>query len=236
MADKSKILLVESSLFFLTLEKQFLNRMPIDLLEATSAGAALEICQSAPPGLIYLATDLKGTSGIDLCRQLKDNPEFEKIPIILVCSEGQNDPTVAERSGCDAILMKPLDKKHFLEIGRSFLAGFREPRRPCLLSVQINHNNSAVTAKALDLSNGGLFLKSTEDFPVGTMLEMEFNLAKDGEVGPKMAVTGQVTWHNTADNPTKPHHPVGFGVKFVEPQITFRNLLNGFIRVLDAHA
>jgi CheY-like chemotaxis protein len=235
MPDKTRILLVESSLFFLTMEKQFLSRMPVTVMEANSAEQALECCCNTPPNLIYLSSDLKDQSGAECCRQIKSTETLKSIPIIMICTDDESDSSsLIRRSSCDAVLCKPLDKIRFIEIGRSFLAGFREHRRPCLITVHIRNNISLVAAKALDISSGGLFLKSPEKLPVGTLLSLEMNLARPGEVGPLITCTGRVSWHNTAECPFKPYHPVGFGLKFIDLPDSIRNVLNGFLRALDA--
>jgi CheY-like chemotaxis protein len=234
MQDRAKILLVESSLFFMTMEKQFLSRMPLTILEAASASDALEICRSNQPGLIYLSSELKDMSGAECCREIKADPELKAIPIIIICNEKETTHSeIIRNSGCDAVLQKPLDKNRFLEIGRSFLAGFRENRRPCLITVRIRQGESIFAAKALDISSGGLFLKSSEAHPVGTLFELDMNLARPGEVGPRITCTGRLSWHNTAANPTKPHHPVGYGIKFIDLPESTRNILYGFLRTLD---
>jgi CheY-like chemotaxis protein len=235
MPDLTPILLVESSLFFRTMEKQFLNRMPIITWEANTAAQALELCRKSPPGLIYLSTDLDDLSGADCCRQIKADAKLKSIPVIMICNEGEADPAdLIRHSGCDAVLSKPLDKMRFLEIGRSFLAGFREFRRPCLITVRIHNSTLLLAAKAIDISSGGLFLKTPELLPVGTHLDLEINLSRSGEVGPMLKCTGRVAWHNSAERPTKPHHPVGFGLKFIDVSDSDQKKLTGFLQALDA--
>jgi len=236
MSDNTRILLVESSRFFLTMETQFLNRMPLTILEASSSDQALDICRSSlPPGLIYLASDLTGSSAINFCHQIKNDPDLQSIPIIMICNEGEiEQQEMTSKSGCDAVLFKPLDKNRFLEIGRSFLAGFREKRRPCLMTVRLRNGEDIFAAKALDISSGGIFLKHADLLPVGTMLDLDMNLICHNEIGPRMTCTGRVAWQNTAGNLTKPHHPVGFGIKFMSLPGSTRDLLHGFLRTLDA--
>jgi len=234
MTDKPTILLVDPSKFFLTIQKQFLNRLPVEIVEATNAADARAACVTRRPGLVYLARELPDLDGIDCCRQLKNDPRLQSLPIILVCPEQTADTDdITRRSGCDAVLVKPLERRRFLEIGRSFLAGFREARRTCLLPVQMRNNSEKVFARGLDISSGGVFLKSDAQFPIGSILDLEIQLSRDGEPGPKINCQGRIPWINTAENPTKPYHPVGFGVQFIDLPTTSQHVLNGFLRTLD---
>jgi len=113
----------------------------------------------------------------------------------MVCNEGENKQQEMTRtSGCDAVLFKPLDKNRFLEIGRSFLAGFRENRRPYLMTVRLRNGKDIFAAKTLDISDGGIFLKHAGLLPVGTLLDLDMNLICHNEIGPRMTCSGQDAW------------------------------------------
>lgn len=234
MSDTTTILLVEPSKFFLTIQKQFLNRQPITIAEAANATEARAVCRAERPGLIYMASELPDMDGITCCHLFKNDPKLQTIPIIMICPEETEDQAdIIRRSGCDAILVKPLERRRFLEIGRSFLAGFREARRTCLIPIQVRRDGREIAANGLDISSGGVFLKTEEHFPIGTTVELEIQLSRDGEPGPKIKCNGRIPWLNSAENPTKPYHPVGYGIQFVDLPSNSQNVLNGFLRTLD---
>lgn len=91
-----------------------------------------------------------------------------------------------------------------------------------------------IAAKAIDISSGGIFLKHADLLPVGTLLDLDMNLARPSAVGPRMTCSVQIVWLNSAGNPSKPHHPAGFGMEFIDLPGSTRNLLLGFLRTLDA--
>ncbi len=119
--SQAKILLVDESRFFLTIEKQFLRNIPVTLLEAQSAAQTIAFCQAEKPQLIYLAQEITGMPGTQCCLQIKSDPALRHIPIVMICEPGEEKDCLL--AGCDAVLLKPLDRHRFLEIGRSFLAG-----------------------------------------------------------------------------------------------------------------
>lgn len=237
MQDRSTILLVDESRFFLTIENQFLRRAPVNILEAGSTREALEVCRREKPHLIYLAFELSDQPGVECCRQIKADPALQDIPVILICNENAPEQVAhCQASGCDAILTKPLDRHRFLEIGRSFLAGVRETRRTCLITVQAGIADKTLQLKGLDISSGGIFLECTEPIAIGSVLDLELQLARPNEAGPRIKCHGRVTWINTRDNPMKPHHPVGLGIKFTDMPAQSASVLNGFLKTMERSA
>jgi len=227
------ILLVEESRFFLTIEKQFLRNVPANLLEAQNAAQALATCRAEMPQLVYMSLDLAGEDGAACCRAIKSDNRLRNIPIILIHdSQRAEDAEVCRRAGCDAVLTKPLDRHHFLEIGRSFLAGIRERRCSCLIDVLAIGDGQQYHGKGLDISSGGFFFDTAEELQVGAVLQLELHLARPGEHGPRIRCTGTVAWINTRENPMKPNHPFGYGIKFTDIPIQYLGVLNGFLKAL----
>lgn len=229
--SQAKILLVDESRFFLTIEKQFLRNIPVALLEAQSAAQAMAFCHAEKPQLIYLAQEITGMPGSQCCLQIKADPTLRQIPIIMICEPGEEN--VCHLAGCDAILLKPLDRHRFLEVGRSFLAGIRERRRSCIVSTTVKSEIINFAARGLDISGGGIFLDTTANPPVGTAVQLDIHLARPHETGPHIHCSGVVAWHNTRENPQKPNHPVGLGIKFHALSTQTAAVLNGFLHSFD---
>jgi uncharacterized protein (TIGR02266 family) len=226
-----KILLADESRFFLTIEKQFLRNIPVTLLETQSASQTMTFCRTEQPQLIYLAQEITGMPGTQCCLQIKADPELRHIPIVMICEPGEeNDCHLA---GCDAVLLKPLDRHRFLEVGRSFLAGIRERRRSCLISAIVQNESMKFAARGLDLSSGGVFLDTAAKLPLGTAVQLDLHLARPHETGPHIDCQGVVAWLNTKDNPQKPNHPVGIGIKFQALTTQTAAVLNGFLHTFD---
>lgn len=228
---EAKILLADESRFFLTIEKQFLRNIPVTLLEAQSAVQALALCRAEKPQLIYLAQDITGMPGSQCCLQIKADPTLRQIPIIMICEPGEEN--VCHLAGCDAVLLKPLDRHRFLEVGRSFLAGIRERRRSCIVSATVKSEVVNFAARGLDISSGGIFLDTTAALPIGTAVHLDIHLARPHETGPHINCSGVVAWHNTRENPQKPNHPVGLGIKFQALPTQTAAILNGFLHSFD---
>lgn len=228
------ILLADESPFFLNMERQFLRNVPATVVEAHSTEEVLQVCRQTLPQLIFLADTLTDGEGCACCRQLKADPAFAKIPIVFV---GENAAAQGKphdcSDGCDMVLSKPLDRYRFLEAGRKFLAGIRERRRSCLISVSLSGNGTALTTRGLDISSGGVFVDTGEQLIIGTELQLDLHLARPHETGPRFRCRGLVAWRNTREKPVKPHHPVGFGIKFVDIDATTVKVLERYLKDLD---
>ena len=230
----STILLVDESKVFLTIEKQFLRTSRAELLEARTAAEALTLCREHRPHLAYISFDLPDRSGAELCRQIKLDPRLGTMPVVMVCDEKDvAQQTASRQAGSDGILCKPLDRLRFLEVGRSFLVGIREMRRPCQVSVCCSGGNKSFTTRGHDISSGGIFLAATDLLPQGEAVRLVVTLARPGSSGPTISCSGTVAWHNLREKPLKPNHPMGFGVSFTAMSVTDSGILSDFLLALE---
>lgn len=208
-----KVLLVDDSRVFIAIEKQFLVRMPVTVLEAGSAEEALAVCRQERPALVYLAADLRGTDGFTCCRQIKNDPELAQIPVVLIYDRNQPQAEkVCRQAGCNDTVQKPIDRYQFLEAGRHFLEGIREPRKSCLIRCNFSYKGTGYAANGLDISSGGLFIDSLLPVMPGELVDLRFKLP--GEAGEEIQCVAEVTWLNARVDTRKPNYPLGFGVSF----------------------
>lgn len=234
MSASSSILLVDESKIFLTIERQFLRTALATLHEARSAAEALALCQEKRPHLVYISYELPGQNGAEFCRALKQDPQLRRIPVIVICEEARPDQVAAsEKAGCDGVLVKPLDRLRFLEVGRSFLVGIRELRRSCMVTARYRGKPGDFTTRGLDISSGGVFLASNEHPPLGEMLQLQIQLCRPGGDGPWIEAAGAVAWINERINPTKPSHPPGFGVRFTDMTVQASGALSDYLTAME---
>ena len=108
--------------------------------------------------------------------------------------------------GINAMFQEPLERPAALKLVRAtqmlVLHEFRRYTRiPIMTEVTVVTNDGQrVTASSIELSSGGMSLKTAEDMPVGTGLEVSFSLL----TLPRVCVRGVVTWRKTKS----------FGVRF----------------------
>jgi len=116
----SQIFLVEDSLEQTQKIKNCLEKEGLIVLTAKSAEEALLRIQQTKPDLILLDIILPGKSGFELCRQLKEDPATQLIPIAICSLKNTDlDRSWGDMSGANAYLTKPINESQLLEtVGR----------------------------------------------------------------------------------------------------------------------
>src|SRR5579859_7658010 len=92
----------------------------------------------------------------------------------------------------------------------------RKDRRVKIVSLNVRYKSATVDEfienHGVDVSRGGIYIKTASPFPPGTLLKFEIRLASDQAV---IAGVGRVVWKR---DPTqaKGERPAGMGVKFIK--------------------
>ncbi len=80
-------------------------------ISAADGYTALELVKSHRPDLVLLDVMMPKISGFEVCRRIKNNPETEEIPVIMVTALNElGDIERAIQSGTDDFLSKPINK------------------------------------------------------------------------------------------------------------------------------
>ena len=95
----------------------------IELVLAENGFEALNRLKEEPPDLILTDWDMPGMSGIDFCKMIQKNKEFEHIPVIMCTGINTSSEhlKMAFESGVVDFIRKPIDKMEFLSRVNSML-------------------------------------------------------------------------------------------------------------------
>ena len=88
------------------------NTKDFEVLEAESRERCFKTLASTPDIALLLLDVLLGEDdGIDICRQVKEAPEWEHIPVVLISAVQTDDDSIARGldSGADGYLRKPVE-------------------------------------------------------------------------------------------------------------------------------
>lgn len=88
------------------------NTADFEVIEADSESACFELLENTPDiALILLDVLLGETDGIDMCRRIKQEPQWEQIPVVLISAVQTDDESIARGldSGADGYLTKPVE-------------------------------------------------------------------------------------------------------------------------------
>jgi hypothetical protein len=107
--------------------------------------------------------------------------------------------------GINAIFNEPLERPSALKLVRAtrmlVLHEFRRyVRIPVMTEVAVIGDGRRIVASSIEMSSGGMSVKSSEDFSIGTNVEVCFSLM----TLPRVNVRAVVSWHK----------PKSFGVRF----------------------
>jgi two-component system phosphate regulon response regulator PhoB len=105
---KETILIVEDEMPLVTLLRYNLEREGFAALDAQDGEEALNIAREQKPDLVLLDWMLPLMSGIEVCRQLRRNPQTREIPIVMLTARGEEgDKLRGLDSGADDYVVKP---------------------------------------------------------------------------------------------------------------------------------
>jgi response regulator RpfG family c-di-GMP phosphodiesterase len=118
-----RILLVDDDPALRTLLRTTFEVADVDVVEADGADAARRSIRAARPDVIVLDVNMPGTTGLELCEQLKADPATTDIPIILLTGSTGGTTAAAKRVGADAFVRKPFSPLELLAVAERLAGG-----------------------------------------------------------------------------------------------------------------
>lgn len=109
---KKKILLIEDDEDIQELVSYHLGKEGYTVQVASSGEAAMESARKSLPDLILLDLMLPGIDGLQVCRNLRNEPKTRHIPIIMLTAKGEEtDIVTGLEVGADDYITKPFSPK-----------------------------------------------------------------------------------------------------------------------------
>ena len=116
------ILIVEDEAPLVTLLRYNLEREGFAVLDAQDGEEALAVAREQKPDLVLLDWMLPLMSGIELCRQLRRNPETRALPVVMLTARGEEgDKLRGLDSGADDYVTKPFSPSELIARIRAVL-------------------------------------------------------------------------------------------------------------------
>ncbi|PHV61683.1 response regulator [Cyanobacterium aponinum UTEX 3222] len=116
----SKVLLVDDMKAELDLLHQYLTEAGYDVTTANNGKEALEMVDNNKPDIIVTDWMMPEMGGLDLCRQLKKNPDTATIPVVACTAKNRDvDKMWATKQGVKAYVIKPCTKEDLVSAVKS---------------------------------------------------------------------------------------------------------------------
>lgn len=179
-----KILLVDDVDLFLELERSYLEDCGYELVTASSGEETLRRLDKIAPDLLLIDYYMPGMDGDEVCRLLRQDPRWQRLPVIMVTAAGKPDEVQkCLKAGCDDYISKPVNRLELREKVSRLLGEVRRrtaDRVPVQLPAQVSDGKRVQVASARDLSTNGLFLKTSSPLDQHATLEIKLELP-DGQ-------------------------------------------------------
>ncbi len=125
MTEKKKILIVDDEQDLLTFMAAFFSDNGFDTVTALDGVQAMEMAREEKPDLITLDMTMPKQSGVRTYRDLKEDEELKKIPVIIITAIGDgmkyfldNRRQIPKPEG---FMSKPIDKVELVKMARNLL-------------------------------------------------------------------------------------------------------------------
>jgi two-component system cell cycle response regulator DivK len=116
------ILIVEDNELNMKLFNDLLEAHGYKTVQTRSGVEALELTRKHRPDLILMDIQLPEISGLEVTKQIKDDPTLRHIPVIAITAFAmKGDEEKILQGGCEAYLSKPISIVKFLETVRKHL-------------------------------------------------------------------------------------------------------------------
>jgi CheY-like chemotaxis protein len=182
--NEKSILIVDDSEVFLSYFTTMLQRMGYDkIIPARDGEDALRIITLQMPDLVLLDIEMPGSSMI--LNHIKGTKMSSHIPVIMLTTASDIEADKqCEKTGCFGYLTKPVKVVHMNDMINKCISYEGGKRRKFLRTtlqqvVELTHEDNTEEYYAVSLSEGGIYIRKVEPFPVGTEVEIALPIKKD---------------------------------------------------------
>jgi two-component system alkaline phosphatase synthesis response regulator PhoP len=120
-----KILIVDDESHIRMLINQTLEELEdegVEFFSADNGEAALKLIQDEKPNLVFLDVMMPKMNGMEVCRRVKKELQFNEVFIVLLTAKGQEmDRQRGQEVGADVYMTKPFDPETILNKAKQVL-------------------------------------------------------------------------------------------------------------------
>ncbi len=113
---KRRVMIIDDEEDFLMMTKKNLERTGVyEVATLPSARDVVSHVHSFKPDIILLDIIMPGKGGVEVCKEINNDPEGRHIPVIIISAlDKDTDKIKAYEAGVTAYLAKPIEKKDLI--------------------------------------------------------------------------------------------------------------------------
>ena len=116
------VLLVEDEANIIEAIRFLLSREGWHVDTHSDGASATEAIRAMRPDLVVLDHMLPGKSGLDILAELRADPDFQKLPVLMLTARGQaRDREQAEKAGVSRFMTKPFSNTEVITAVRDLV-------------------------------------------------------------------------------------------------------------------
>lgn len=121
---RKKVLVIDDDITIQRLIEFILRKFEVDVLIASNGDIGIKLAKEERPELIFLDIMMPGKSGIEVCREIKSDPNLRNIYVVMLTAKGE-ETEIRDMfdSGADEYIPKPFSPSEISEIVRKVISG-----------------------------------------------------------------------------------------------------------------
>jgi len=124
--ERKVVLMVDDDRTFLKLFRALLSSEGYEVVTASSPNEALITLRHVRPDLLLVDVCLGEANGLELARQIRDDPATRDLPIVAISAHSSRGySALAEAAGCDAFVRKPSSNGQMVSLVTNQLAALK---------------------------------------------------------------------------------------------------------------
>jgi DNA-binding response OmpR family regulator len=113
--SNATILVIDDHKELAELVQRSLSQQGFDVILAHDGPTGLRIAREHQPDLVVLDLTMPGMDGLEVCRELRQDPRGRKVPVIVLSARaGEEDRVIGLEQGADDYLIKPFSPRELL--------------------------------------------------------------------------------------------------------------------------
>jgi uncharacterized protein (TIGR02266 family) len=183
MSDKLSVLIICRSAAGQMYLGVLLNRIWFSPVLARTVEEGIRLAQTMPFCVVLLDGDMAELELQTALTILKADPVLKNLPTVIFLTD--DNPTITQSlldQGCAAVLIKPLDLTMLYRMLHSLSGQPRyTPRVRVKIRVKIQEGTPEKFLSSVDISEGGIYLRTIAPLPEGAVIHVKFTLPHDTE-------------------------------------------------------